>query len=617
SLSRSRLVQVSNTNNKNSLLGYNLGPITFRTWDFGGQREYYATHQYFLSKRAIYLVIWKITDGEKGVIGIHNWLVNIQSRAPNSPVIIVGTHYDLVKEFYPPFYANELQNMISDRYMSDAVDADKRGLPKVVASVEVSIKTRHNIRLLANIIYETAIEMRSPGGKDRLLEQKVPATYLALEEIVSILALERKSENLEPVLHADQYRQEVARMMKERYDLVFRDYSELQQATRFLHENGVLLHYEDAHLKDLYFLDPQWLCDILAHVVTIREINPFVKNGIMKTEHLLQLFKNTHNAPMDVQSYLLGLLNKFELAITWDNRTLLIPSLLPTEEQLRAGYLGWDIAIPLRSRLKIRNHLANDSWKNAIKFNFSNELSFQEFNDSQNNKVKSNDAKSETFPLCKVTAMARHNQSILRILILSYVPSGFWSRLIARVLADESVIDIVRSFYSLPSYAHNDPLLIDFLNNVKTFWYCWQTGFGLRYLDTFLLRVKEFSLINNTNLESKFVSSSTFKNYSYPYDYNRIKFYLSQRNDNKQKSKSTEWCEIDISSQSSSLIEIYLPNQTLQVETCHYQEMKNENENRFVKNSYTLEPNMEMLTKLLVIIVEHIDTLLEDWYPSL
>ena len=267
--------------------------------------------------------------------------------------------------------------------------------------------------------------------------------------------------------------------------------------------------------------------------------------------------------------------------------------------------------------------MVNDSEKKSIKFNFSNQLFFQEFADSSNSKIGSNDDKLDTFPLCKVTAMARHNQSIHRILILSYVPCGFWSRLIARVLADESVIDIVRSFYSLPSYAHNDPLLIDFLNNVKTFWHCWQTGFGLRYLDTFLLRVKEFSLINNTNIESKFVSSSTWKNYSYPYDYSRIKFYLSQKkesnlNDNKQiKSKSSEWCEIDISSQSSSLIEIYLPNQSLQVETCYYQEMKMENENRLIKNSYTLEPNVEMLTKLLVIIVEHIDTLLEDWYPSL
>lgn len=43
--------------------------------------------------------------------------------------------------------------------------------------------------------------------------------------------------------------------------------------------SGVMLHYEDATLKDLYFLDPQWLCDILANVITIREINPFAKNG--------------------------------------------------------------------------------------------------------------------------------------------------------------------------------------------------------------------------------------------------------------------------------------------------------------------------------------------------
>ena len=38
----------------------NYGPVVFRTWDFGGQTEYYATHQYFLSKRSLYLVTWKV-----------------------------------------------------------------------------------------------------------------------------------------------------------------------------------------------------------------------------------------------------------------------------------------------------------------------------------------------------------------------------------------------------------------------------------------------------------------------------------------------------------------------------------------------------------------------------
>ena len=41
----------------------------------------------------------------------------------------------------------------------------------------------------------------------------------------------------------------------------------------------MLLHYDDPLLRDLYFLDPQWLCDMLAHVVTVREVNPHINNG--------------------------------------------------------------------------------------------------------------------------------------------------------------------------------------------------------------------------------------------------------------------------------------------------------------------------------------------------
>lgn len=67
----------------------------------------------------------------------------------------------------------------------------------------------------------------------------------------------------------------------------------------FLHDNGVLLHYEDATLRDFYFLDPQWLCDILAHVVTVREINPFAVNGIMKVDDLQFLFKQALTSNVD------------------------------------------------------------------------------------------------------------------------------------------------------------------------------------------------------------------------------------------------------------------------------------------------------------------------------
>ena len=54
---------------------------------------------------------------------------------------------------------------------------------------------------------------------------------------------------------------------------------ELDQATTFLHSNGILVHYSDSQLSDLYFVDPQWLCSSLANVITIRERNPHVKDG--------------------------------------------------------------------------------------------------------------------------------------------------------------------------------------------------------------------------------------------------------------------------------------------------------------------------------------------------
>lgn len=113
------------------------GPVQFRTWDFGGQKEYYATHVYFLSRRSLYLVVWNICDGEKGLNEIVQWLVNIQARAPNSPVIIVGTHFDLVSEKFPPGYLDYLQQKIRDRFIC-VTDPEKRGLPKVLYSIEVS-----------------------------------------------------------------------------------------------------------------------------------------------------------------------------------------------------------------------------------------------------------------------------------------------------------------------------------------------------------------------------------------------------------------------------------------------------------------------------------------------
>lgn len=40
--------------------------------------------------------------------------------------------------------------------------------------------------------------------------------------------------------------------------------------------------------------------------------------------------------------------------------------------------------------------------------------------------------------------------AIFRVTMLSYIPVGFWSRVITRLLAEDAIVDILRSYFNLP-----------------------------------------------------------------------------------------------------------------------------------------------------------------------
>ena len=69
------------------------------------------------------------------------------------------------------------------------------------------------------------------------------------------------------------YTAEFLKMVRD-YKLVdIQDDDKLCTVTRFLHEIGSLVHYEDHkhNLDHLYFVEPRWLCDLMSTVVTIKE----------------------------------------------------------------------------------------------------------------------------------------------------------------------------------------------------------------------------------------------------------------------------------------------------------------------------------------------------------
>ena len=90
-----------------------------------------------------------------------------QARAPNSPVVIVGTHLDLItKKKYPANYLPDLQRLIYDKYM-DHMEPEKSGLPRVIGRIEVSCRSRlmfnSHIDELVDLIWGIVLEEPQPS----------------------------------------------------------------------------------------------------------------------------------------------------------------------------------------------------------------------------------------------------------------------------------------------------------------------------------------------------------------------------------------------------------------------------------------------------------------------
>lgn len=55
----------------------------------------------------------------------------------------------------------------------------------------------------------------------------------------------------------------------------------------------------------------------------------------MLADDVKVLFKSTAFKPDNIRSYIINLLSKFEVALIWSDKLLLIPSMLPTERDIK------------------------------------------------------------------------------------------------------------------------------------------------------------------------------------------------------------------------------------------------------------------------------------------
>jgi internalin A len=273
--------------------------IKINIWDFGGQEIMHATHQFFLTKRSLYLLVMdaRLTQEENR---IEYWLKIIQSFGGESPILIVGNKTD-----------------------QHPLDIDSTGLkkkyPNIIGILETSAKTGAGIKKLEAEIAKQVDKL--PHVRDLL-----PEMWFTVKSQLEVLG---KSNNF---ITYDEYL-----ALCNTNDI----WDETSQRTLigFLHDLGVILHFQDdPRLEALGILNPQWVTNGVYKILNSYEL--FQNQGKL-TLSMLNKILNLPEYPTDKRLFIVDMMKKFELCyVIESDQSFLVPDLLPKDEPFTGEWRG-------------------------------------------------------------------------------------------------------------------------------------------------------------------------------------------------------------------------------------------------------------------------------------
>ncbi|KAJ8304991.1 hypothetical protein KUTeg_018574 [Tegillarca granosa] len=186
--------------------------ISYSVWDFAGQTVYYNTHQFFLSNRAVYFLLWNVRLGFEHS-GLNFWLSSISVHAPKAPIFVVGTHVDQVSKVELP------------------TEEMKQTYPQIKGFFFVSSYTGQGLSNLKSELINATLEEKYMG-------EKIPGAWLDLENAV----LKKKEKDKIDVMNYS-----AVETLANKSGIV--DKVEIAQAVQFLHDLGALQHFTNEYLK--------------------------------------------------------------------------------------------------------------------------------------------------------------------------------------------------------------------------------------------------------------------------------------------------------------------------------------------------------------------------------
>eukprot|EP01124_Arcella_intermedia_P010567 TRINITY_DN17088_c0_g1_i1.p1 TRINITY_DN17088_c0_g1~~TRINITY_DN17088_c0_g1_i1.p1 ORF type:complete len:1967 (-),score=438.86 TRINITY_DN17088_c0_g1_i1:33-5933(-) len=261
-------------------------PVMLDIWDFDGSTAevYYATHQFFLTSWSIFMLVYKITDGQAGT-KLGCWIHSIASQVPDAKILLVATHTDIEKP---------------------DIMLDVNSLKQKLISIHGGITFYDSFSLSCKEENKSMDDLRNyivSRTKEFLEEKK---KFIEISETPPYLIFERLSKEFRsglpfPVISYNELSRicSLCRIEKE---------SKVVDLARHFHKIGSILYFEKiSELKDFVILDPQWLFGVMAELFK----NGAREHGLLNYQSLDSLRSNYSDR---IFQKLLSLIEKFQIA---------------------------------------------------------------------------------------------------------------------------------------------------------------------------------------------------------------------------------------------------------------------------------------------------------------
>lgn len=276
-------------------------PFRMNVWDFGGQEIYHATHQFFLTKRSLYLLL---NNTRSNLTDFNHWCQTISLFSNDSPIIIVQNEVD-----------------------GSDTRLDLRGLQQhfsnilYVRDADLSITTDGR---LEKLIRDIKIEIQRLGH----IGSPLPKQWASVRK-----ELEKRAKQA-PYIYDVEFSQ-ICRRNK------ITEKEAMRRLGSFLHDLGVFLHFQDDPvLKRIVILQNSWATKGVYKILDNKAIRD-VQKGHFSYLDAQAIWEGTPFE--DMHDELLQLMAKFELCYKVENGKKSVqyvsPQLLPVE---KPDY-QWDI----------------------------------------------------------------------------------------------------------------------------------------------------------------------------------------------------------------------------------------------------------------------------------